>query len=160
MTPPEYCLIPLTKDKFAIVDADDYVMVSRFKWSAEQNTRSKDFYSVFKKGGRRVYMHRLILKTPDGMVTDHINHDTLDNRKINLRNATDSQNRKNRRKARNNKSGYKGASFNRRCSKWVANILIDGKYKHLGYFPTVIDAAKAYDAAAIAAYGAFACTNF
>ena len=93
-------------------------------------------------------------------MADHLNHNPLDNRRKNLRLSTDEQNRKNRRKYSNNRSGYKGVSFSKRESKWVANLMIQGKYKHLGYFESKEDAAHAYDEAARINYGEFACLNF
>ena len=101
-------------------------------------------------------MHRQILGCQADQQIDHRNHNTLDNRRSNLRLATPSQNAINRRKAK----GYKGVSRVR--DKWRATIgsVRKKERRHLGYFPSAERAAKAYDAAAIEMYGEFALLNF
>ncbi|KML36387.1 hypothetical protein VL14_21150 [Cytobacillus firmus] len=78
------------------------------------------------------------------MVVDHINHDTLDNRKMNLRIVPHSVNSLNRKcEAKNNRSsGCLGVSWNTRKKKWCSNVTIKGKYKHLGYFDDLNKAAE------------------
>jgi flagellar basal body rod protein FlgC len=105
-------------------------------------------------------MHRLIMNTPDGMDTDHINSNGLDNRRQNLRICTHAENLANRKKQISNTSGYKGVSWDKSCKKWAANISICGKYKKLGRFTDLVEAARAYDAAAKEVYGEFAKPNF
>jgi len=108
-----------------------------------------------------VYMHQMVIKVPDGMVTDHINHDGMDNRKDNLRAATHSQNMRHRKKCSGAMySKYKGVSWKKKSRKWVAQITCEKKAIHLGYFRDEIEAAKAYDRAAIKYHGQFACLNF
>jgi hypothetical protein len=93
-------------------------------------------------------------KWPDGYL-DHANGDRADNRISNLRSATPSQNNANRRRARNNISGFKGVWFRQRTGKWQAEIRKDGKSRHLGLFPTAADAHAAYCAAAREIHGAY-----
>ncbi len=91
----DFRLIPLTQDQFAIVDAEDYGWLSRYKWFAVKNRET--FYAQRFGDGTIVGMHREIMRTPKGMVCDHKNHNGLDNRKSNLRLCTSAQNRYNTR---------------------------------------------------------------
>jgi hypothetical protein len=91
------------------------------------------------------------------MSIDHINGIKTDNRLQNLRLATKSQNALNSKRHKDNTSGYKGVSWNKRLAKWGARITINGKYKHIGLFKNVEDAASAYAAAAYMHHGEFAC---
>ena len=106
-------------------------------------------------------MHRDILKPPDHLCVDHINHNGIDNRRANLRLATHRQNSYNRiHFTKNPSSKYKGVSFRKRTKKWDAKIRYDGKNKHIGSFKDEIEAAKAYDEAAKKYQGEFAALNF
>lgn len=107
--------ISLTKNQKAIVDDVDYPEVSKYKWYATWNTPVKNYYAerdTYIDGKRiKIKMHRFIMNTPKGLCVDHINHNTLDNRRSNLRNVTYSQNSINRRKTEDtyickNKQGY------------------------------------------------------
>lgn len=99
---------------------------------------------------------------------DHINGDGLDNRKSNLRLASQACNTQNKRVTKN-KHGYKGVSFIGYCQNkgkrwprkkpWTANITAFGKNYRLGYYETPEEAADAYDAAAKEYHGQFAATN-
>ena len=93
------------------------------------------------------------------MVVDHINSDSLDNRRSNLRVCTVSQNNMNSAIGRNNKSGYKGVSWDKTNKKWRAGIKAKGKSVSLGSFNSKKDAARAYNEAAKKAYGEFAKLN-
>jgi len=148
--------ITLTQGKFALVDDEDYEFINQFNWCFYQGRALRAEYS-----GRhsRILMHRLINKTPDGMLTDHINMDQLDNRKENLRDATKSQNMMNRNAQSNNKSGYKGVHWNKTNKNWNAQIALNGKSKHLGVFQNKEDAALAYDHAAMIHHGKFSKLN-
>lgn len=106
-------------------------------------------------------MHREVAHTPDGMMCDHINGRTLDNRKANLRSATALQNTWNSRKhSQSCSSKYKGVWFHKSIQKWTAMIKARSKRIHLGTFENEIEAAKAYDKAAKKYYGQFAYLNF
>ena len=156
--------IPLTQDRFAIVDPQDYPRLSRYKWRLCRTKGKNVLYaerSVRLPGGRysRLLMHRQLIKAPEGYVIDHINGNGLDNRRANLRLATVAQNAWNSRK-RNPRSGYKGVCFASDKGLWRAAIVCHGRKIHLGYFKDKITAAKAYDSAAIKYYGEFAKPNF
>jgi hypothetical protein len=141
--------IPLTQGKFTIVDDVDYPELFKYKWRCNCGYASR---------GRGIHMHRLIMDCPSSLQVDHINLDTLDNRKCNLRLCTNAQNQHNTQLRKDNTSGYKGVSW--QVYKWTAGLKIEGKRVHLGYYFCLIKAAKAYDKAAKEAYGEFARLNF
>jgi hypothetical protein len=151
--------IPLTKGKFALVDDEDYEWLSKEKWCF---TGRYAIAAGKRKNKPSVLMHRLIVKTPKGMETDHINHDRLDNRKENLRICTHSENMRNQLKNSKNKTGYKGVRFlEYRISKnpWNAYIKINHQFVNLGFYSTPEDAARKYDQAAKELFGDFALLN-
>lgn len=124
--------IKLTKGKYALVDKADYDWLNQWKWQFGSRQ-----YAVKSNGkGRLIYMHRLIMNTPEGMDTDHINRNSLDNRRSNLRICTRSENCRNRGLQPNNTSGVTGVSWNKRQNKWIAYINKQGKRIHLGYYAT------------------------
>jgi len=109
---------------------------------------------------KRRYLHRVILNCDDDKLTDHINGDTLDNRKLNLRMATHLQNSRNQQLRVDNSSGYRGVCFDKKAGKWMAYIRHNRQRTYLGYFGNSKDAARAYDMAAIRYHGDFASLNF
>lgn len=160
-TLPIYLEIPLSRGLVAIVDADDYEELSQFKWHAHAHGYTNYARrNVTRDDGSRSteMMHQRI--QPDAPAVDHINGNGLDNRRANLRTATQAENNRNRRIARNNTSGFIGVSWYRRYRKWVASVRVGGISKTLGYFDDPIDAAKARDLAALELHGEFAALNF
>jgi hypothetical protein len=119
-----------------------------------------DYYNGKKKSIR---LHRTVLERLVGRPlnrnehTDHINGDTLDNRRENLRIASASENGSNRGKQKNNTSGYKGVRI--KNNKYAAYIVVKKKQFHLGTFENETDAAKAYNIAAAKYFGSFAKLN-
>ena len=154
-----YKEIPLTQGKIVLVDEEDFKYLNQFKWHAVKDLKTGRFYAVknIKKNGKwiKIYMHQEIMKTPRGMETDHINRNSLDNRKDNIRICTCSQNQMNRGKQNNNTSGYKGVFWHKRVEKWMAQIRVNRKQIYLGYFNTKKDAALAYTGAAKQYFGEF-----
>ena len=156
--PPSARLIPLTRGRFAIVDADDYTYLSKFQWFAEGTGNA--FYAARKHKGKSIKMHRLITNAPDHLVVDHINHDGLNNTKVNLRICTFAQNCRNQRRLKHKTSRYKGVHFHKKLKKFQSAIHHNKKLYHLGSFKNEIDAAKAYDKKAKELHGQFAFLNF
>lgn len=142
----------------ARVDAADQALVAPYNWRAQPRANGK-VYVVATWANTTLYMHRLILGAPSGADVDHINNDGLDNRRANLRLASRSQNLANTRKrAGTYTSQFKGVYRARR--KWAASIKVNQVRKSLGEYHSEEDAARAYDAAARAAWGPFARLNF
>jgi hypothetical protein len=104
---------------------------------------------------KHIYLHRLITNCPAGKCVDHINGNTLDNQRENLRVCTTAQNIRNQKKNITNTSGYKGVSWNNRHGKWFAFICINRKNKNLGSFATAEQAYKAYCEASTKYHGEF-----
>ncbi len=155
--------IPLTKGKFAAVDDDDFDFLSQWKWCIDSGgyaVRSTHIgYFDGKKKTKRVWMHRVINKTEDSMDTDHINGDRLDNRKLNLRSASRSQNHMNRKSRPGSVSKYKGVYLDKRFGNWVAQIRLNNKGVHIGSFKTEEEAAIAYNVEAKKHFGEFSKLN-
>ncbi len=156
--------IELTQGQVAIVDSEDYAEVSQHKWYAWWNPATKSFYAVRNsrpKGTlpQRIYMHRFILSAAPPAWVDHANHDTLDNRRSNIRLCTPSQNMCNRRYP--NKHGYRGVASTApgTLKPFLAQIRLNGKRVILGYFDTPALAAEVWNEAARKAYGEFALLN-
>ena len=161
-------LLPLSQNKFAIVDAADYNRLNKYKWCLSKIPRTN--YALTRIKARRVkgkltkrkamLMHRFILNAPRHLVVDHKNHNGLDNRKQNLRLCTRAENNRNRRTFRKGTSKYKGVSWDKKRKLFLAAIRCNGKYYNLGRFKSEIEAAKAYDKKARELFGEFACLNF
>lgn len=155
--------IQLTQGKVALVDDMDYAWLNRRKWYAKQYRCI--YYAQRSIGGRRnrklELMHRVILElhAGDKRQCDHRDGDGLNNRRTNLRICTGMQNIQSSRKRTTGTSKYKGVHWFRRDGKWYSKIQIRGKQRHLGGFESEIDAAKAYDKAALICFGDFALTN-
>ena len=159
MTPQisSYCLIALTKGQFAIVDAEDFSWLKQWKWVAGWNKTSFSYYAYRQNKGFTTYMHREILNLTKGdkLICDHINHDTLDNRRENLRICTSSQNNAHSKKQTGSKSALKGASWHSQTDKWTAEIWHQGKKIYLGFFDTDLLAHLAYVKASKEIHGEF-----
>lgn len=141
--------ISLTKGAKTIVDDDDYERVRSFKW------RYDGRYAACDINGKTVLLHRLLIGTPIGKVTDHINGNKLDNRKANLRICTQSQNRANSKRSATNTSGYKGVCFDKRLKKFRAYIRKDGIMHNLGLFQTAKEAHAEYAKKSVELFGEY-----
>ena len=146
--------IALTQGYVAIVNDEDYERLSSHSWSVTRN--KLHVYAQRRKSDGRgvVRMHREVIDAPPGYEVDHINGDTLDNRKENLRLCTKAQHQHNRRNSGTHSSRFKGVG--RHGSKWRAFI----ERSHLGVFESEEAAALAYDAEARRRFGSFAALNF
>jgi len=139
--------IKLTKGYYAIVDDEMFDVLGKYKWHASIKTSGRVCAARQKSvGGKRttIYMHRQILGTPDGMETDHINRNDLDNRVANLRACTSLQNSWNKGISKRNTSGYKGVTRKKGQKTWYSQIRVDGMVKYLGSFKTKQEAYRAY----------------
>lgn len=151
-------LIDLTQKQNTIVDDADWNLVKGIKWYAWFNPSTKSYYAVFsqQRDGKKktIYLHRLLMGNPIGKVVDHKNHDTLDNRRENLRICTQQDNVR-AGKGKVGKSGYKGVFWNKERKKWQGKIYDGKKSVHLGMFKTKTAAARAYNEAAKKIFGEF-----
>ncbi len=151
--------ILLGQNKSAIVDDSDFNWLNQWKWHyGGRRYAVRSVYSKSKKGtGKIIYMHRKIMKVRDKKQIDHINNDGLDNRKINLRICTSSQNSQNRNSY--NKIGLKGVYGVKKRNGFISVICHNNKRLYLGYFLNKYKAAYAYNQAAIKYFGEFANIN-
>ena len=140
-----------------LVDTIDATLLGQWTWRL-----SSDGYAVrseTKDGAKRtLYLHREVMQAPRGALVDHVNGDRLDSRRANLRLVTPSQNNANS-VDRPRHSGYRGVYPHRQAQKWVSQISVNGRLRHLGLFNDPAEAARAYDLAARAQWGPHARTN-
>lgn len=150
--------VPLTRGRTAIIDAADVPLVDGVLWTCRATRHN--FYAVrlVQDGSKRklICMHRLIMNAPPSMLVDHINADSLDNRRSNLRLATNTENTRNQRRNIRNTSGLKGVSWQNSNRKWRAQIKVNGQRKYLGSFARPEDAHRAYCEAAALYHGDYA----
>lgn len=149
--------IPLSKGQFALIDYEDFELVSKYKWYAK---KSKNTYYAVCSVDKYLKMHRLILGLSDTSVfADHINGNGIDNRRSNLRSATPTQNSMNRSSAKNSSSKYKGVYWDEDRRKWASCMKSNGKTIYIGRFDNESEAALAYNKKATEVQGEFARLN-
>jgi len=151
-------IIELTKGAVAIVDDEDFEELNQYNWYLHSEGYAiRETQCNYKK--TRIRMHRQILNTPEGMDTDHINGNRLDNRRENLRVCTRSQNLMNKAVRVNSETGYKGVHLHKPTGRYNAYIDVGKKRRSLGYYKTAIEAAQAYNDAIVEVQGEFARLN-
>ena len=159
-----YRRINLGEGRFTIVSPRDFYWLNNFHWfSTGTGELIYAVRHVYLPKGRMkmVRMHREIKGFPAGLLVDHQNNNTLDNRRANLRLATSSQNLSNRRINKSKSSSqFRGVRFRKERGCWSAQITINGKAFWLGSYDNETDAAKTYDTAAKKYFGEFAKLNF
>lgn len=153
--------VTLTRGLVALVDDGDFDVLNALPWCAL--SASGYFYAAMghlRDDGKRstLLMHRLITMAPPGIRVDHIDRDTLNNQRSNLRLCTISQNAMNR--GANKGRRFKGAYFDARRGNWNAKLTVGRRRVFLGVYETEEEAARAYDAGAIKHHGEFAGLNF
>jgi hypothetical protein len=158
-----FMLVPVSGGRaWAKVDPDDYDTVMAYRWCLGRSGNRRTTYAQRNAGGTTQAMHTFITGLAK---VDHVNHDGLDNRRVNLRDGSGCGNERNSRKSASRMtSAYKGVSWRAGGSKhgpgWEAHIRIAGRQVYLGKFVDERAAAEAYDIAAVEHYGEFACLNF
>lgn len=160
-------VVPLSQGKVALVDAADYSRIAKYKWTyltKKRRGKSTQYArrSVWSKDKQQtVYLHRFILNAPAHLHVDHKNGDGLDNRRANLRLATNTQNRCNvTSEVSFSVAGFRGVQPCRQEGRFYARIRVNGQQVRLGIFDSAEAAARAYDAAAVKYHGEFATLNF
>ncbi len=154
--------IVLKTGESVLLDDEDYARIGWRCWRLKKSNKGGTYAvaTAYENGRcRMISMHREIMNPPAEVALDHINGDTLDNRKSNLRAATNSQNQQNRHKARG-RSQYKGVGWHEQAGKWQVQIKLNGKSRYVGIYANEIVAAKAYDRAARKLFGPYARLNF
>ena len=147
----------INPDEVTVVDDCDYAEISKYRWLLTPQGYARNSNRI---EGKRQLLHRIILKTPQNLQTDHINCDKLDNRRENLRIATHSQNSANGMNCRGGTSQYKGVYWDKEKRKWCATIRINNKQKYIGRYKSEEQAARAYDITASKYFGKYARLNF
>jgi hypothetical protein len=152
--------IPLNKNKVALIDDEDFEEINRHKWCVGSDGYPRRKVII---GGKQqaVFMHRFLmgLVRGDGKEVDHINGNILDNQRKNLRVCSHHQNLINKKLQRNNTSGVRGVSWNKRKEMWQVYIVLNRKKIDLGYFDDLVLAAKRYNQEAKEMFGEFAKLN-
>lgn len=156
-------MIRLNRGFVSLVDDEDFDEVAAVRWTVRRRGHTDYAGRCEMADGalRWIYLHRQIMNAAPGEKVDHRSGDGLDNRRANLRIATNAQNGWNSRPRRGTRSGFKGVwpTTNRKV-RWMACISRYGQRQYLGVFGTPEEAARAYDAAARRLFGEFARVNF
>ncbi len=157
--------IKLNHGKYAMVDDEDFEELNKHKWYYYRVRDSDLGYAVrsipIGNGKQKtIGMHRVIMNTPEGELTDHKDRNGINNQKNNMRACDKHQNGMNRSGDKNTTSEYKGVAWAKKNKKWRAKIYFNGKFIHIGMFTCEKKAAKAYDKKAKELFGEYAYLNF
>lgn len=145
--------ILLSQNKIALIDDGDFEEVNKHDWMYDGR------YARTRIKGKELRLHRLIMNPAKGLEVDHINGDSLDNRRMNLRLCSHKENLRNQRLNKANTSGFKGVCWVKNRAQWQASIRVDQRCRYLGSFSKIEEAAKAYNDAATKYFGEFARIN-
>ncbi len=140
----------------ALVSLEDVPVVGCHRWYMHMSRNRPYIYALITRDSREA-LHRFLMRPPEGMVVDHKNRNPFDNRRCNLRLATVRQNSCNMVRR---PGAYKGVNWSTAAGKWAATISDGTRKLALGVFVDPIDAARAYDRAALSIHGEFAAINF
>jgi len=141
-------IIKLTKNRIALIDEEDFERVNQYKWYAGDGgtgkyyAKRRPYHKATGKYGT-VAMHRFIMDAPIDMEVDHIDGNSLNNQKYNLRICTHAENSRNLRVRKSSKTGYRGVSFDTQTNSWRATITYQGIFYNLGRYKSFEDAIKA-----------------
>lgn len=154
------------KHLYFFIDKADLDTIAGYSWrvyigKVNNNYKRVETSITTNNKTTHVMLARFLMGYPKGKFTDHIDCDSLNNRRDNIRLASQSENSRNVPKTfKKTHSKFKGVSWHKRKNKWIATCAVNSKNKFLGYFSNEIDAAKAYDKTAKELHGEFAKTNF
>jgi len=138
------------KKLICLFDLEDIDKIKEQKWHPHYSPTMNGYYVVATARGSKterigIKLHRLVTNCPNGLVVDHINHKTLDNRKINLRVCTNQENGENRKGCNNTNvnSGYRNVYYRENNNKWFVSLTQNGKKIYGGDFKLLSDAVDA-----------------
>jgi hypothetical protein len=158
---PSIAYVELTQGQYCLIDSSDVIVISGHTWFAQINSRVGNYYAKTQTRvsgeavrQRHLPMHQLLCPVSDGFVVDHVNGNSLDNRRSNLRLVTTQQNAFNRRLCADNKVGFKGVALVK-GGKYQATLKVNDKAIYLGRFATPELAHAAYCSAAKEHFGEF-----
>lgn len=144
------------------IDDIDRHLLKEYKWRLIHSRRGKYYIGAsakIKGKWRILHLHRLIMQPGEGLEVDHINGNSLDNRRENMRVCTHTENARNRKSQSGSFSGIKGVTYNKKTDRYISRIIFNYREIYLGSFKTAEDAAKEYDKAAVIYFGEYAKTN-
>ena len=150
--------LSMSKGFVALADENDYELLSMYHWWPDR--RSNTIYARAHIGGKKVYMHLLLMGSNRGFHVDHRDRNGLNNQRYNLRISTVSQNLANQKIRTGGTSRFKGVCWSKRLSKWHVTTKVRNKSVGIGYFTSETEAALAYDVFALKTWGEFALLNF
>ena len=153
------CYITSDGESF-LFDEEDLGLAYEYSWCISKSGSNKKYVVARRKDGKIILFSRMALSAQGGDFVDHINGNTLDNRRSNLRIASVLENSQNTRIRSDNNTGYKGVGYVPASGKYRAYIGVNSKFISLGTYETPEEAARAYDEAARFYFGEFACVNF
>lgn len=153
-------LVELTQGQFAMVDDEDYDLITQYSWQYHKSSGyAVHSFRINPMKTDLIGMQRFLLQGDRKIRIDHRDLNRLNNQRSNLRFCTGSQNQYNRTKQSNNKSGFKGVFFRKDNGLYQASIGVNNKRVHLGYHRASEEAAREYNTAAIKYHGEFANLN-
>lgn len=154
-----YREVVISQNRIALVSEEDYPAIAAVPWFYALGYARRNAPRQHYTRGPQIQMHRVIIGAKEGEEVDHINGNTLDNRRENLRICTHAENVRNRIKRTHTSSIYKGVHRRSDTGKWRAAIAVDARTVHLGTYTTEVEAAMAYNTAALHYHGRFARLN-
>jgi hypothetical protein len=145
--------LPVGRDLVALADIDDAERLLQYRWRAIRIRRT--WYAVRADSDALIYMHRLILNAPDGMIVDHRDGNGLNNSRANLRVVTHRENNINAAKRAGCSSHHRGVDYHRSTRAWRARVWCGGRETLVGFFATEEEAVAARERAAREVYGEY-----
>jgi hypothetical protein len=135
------------------IDDEDFPEISKYRWRISKSNKTKTYI----KGGpcSAIYMHRFIMQANDGFDVDHIDGDTFNNKRSNLRICIHSDNLCNSRRRSDNKSGHRGIGYDKKGDRWVAETTYRGSRIRIGRYKTKEEAVAKYEEYARELFGVF-----